>query len=65
MECRLGCGACCIAPGIHEPFAGMPQGKPAGKPRGEKGAMLKSLSKEEYERRMKALQAAMDDIEGP
>ncbi|MDN3650138.1 YkgJ family cysteine cluster protein [Reinekea marina] len=30
MECRLGCGACCIAPSINEPFYGMPSGKPAG-----------------------------------
>lgn len=33
----------------------------AGGGRGGKGAMLKSLSKEEYERRMKALQAAKAD----
>jgi hypothetical protein len=30
MECRPGCGACCIAPSLVEPFAGMPEGKPAG-----------------------------------
>lgn len=30
MECRLGCGACCIAPSITSPIPGMPQGKPAG-----------------------------------
>ena len=30
MTCRAQCGACCIAPGIHTPFFGMPQGKPAG-----------------------------------
>lgn len=30
MECRLGCGACCIAPSITTPIPGMPQGKPAG-----------------------------------
>lgn len=30
MECRPGCGACCIAPSIVEPFFGMPGGKPAG-----------------------------------
>ncbi len=29
-ECRAGCGACCIAPSIHSPIPGMPQGKPAG-----------------------------------
>ncbi len=30
MECRAGCGACCIAPSITTPMPGMPQGKPAG-----------------------------------
>ena len=30
MECRLGCGACCIAPSITSPIPGMPEGKPAG-----------------------------------
>jgi len=30
MQCRFGCGACCIAPSIHHAFQGMPQGKPAG-----------------------------------
>ncbi len=30
MECRLGCGACCIAPSISSPIPGMPLGKPAG-----------------------------------
>ncbi len=30
MECRTGCGACCIAPSITSPIPGMPQGKPAG-----------------------------------
>ncbi|WP_230390647.1 YkgJ family cysteine cluster protein [Reinekea sp. G2M2-21] len=30
MECREQCGACCIAPGISQPFYGMPNGKPAG-----------------------------------
>ena len=30
MECRLGCGACCIAPSITSPIPGMPHGKPAG-----------------------------------
>ncbi|MGL4953739.1 MAG: YkgJ family cysteine cluster protein [Culicoidibacterales bacterium] len=30
MECRLGCGACCIAPSISTPIPGMPNGKPAG-----------------------------------
>lgn len=30
MNCRAGCGACCIAPSISSPIPGMPQGKPAG-----------------------------------
>jgi hypothetical protein len=30
MDCRSGCGACCIAPSITSPIPGMPQGKPAG-----------------------------------
>ncbi len=30
MECRVGCGACCIAPSISSPIPGMPRGKPAG-----------------------------------
>ncbi len=30
MECRIGCGACCIAPSISSPLPGMPGGKPAG-----------------------------------
>lgn len=30
MQCRSGCGACCIAPSINQPFWGMPNGKPAG-----------------------------------
>jgi len=29
MQCREGCGACCIAPSIREGFWGMPEGKPA------------------------------------
>ena len=32
MECRPGCGACCIAPSISSPLPGMPHGKPAGIP---------------------------------
>ena len=32
MECRPGCGACCIAPSISSPIPGMPHGKPAGVP---------------------------------
>lgn len=30
MDCRLGCGACCIAPSISSPIPGMQQGKQAG-----------------------------------
>lgn len=30
MQCRMGCGACCIAPSISSPIPGMPNGKPAG-----------------------------------
>jgi hypothetical protein len=30
MDCRVGCGACCIAPSISSPIPGMPEGKPAG-----------------------------------
>lgn len=30
MECRSGCGACCIAPSITSPIPGMPKGKAAG-----------------------------------
>lgn len=29
-DCRVGCGACCIAPSISSAIPGMPQGKPAG-----------------------------------
>lgn len=32
MDCRAGCGACCIAPSISSPIPGMPYGKPAGMP---------------------------------
>ncbi len=32
VECRPGCGACCIAPSISSPIPGMPHGKPAGIP---------------------------------
>jgi len=31
MKCRIGCGACCIAPSISSPIPGMPDGKPAGR----------------------------------
>ena len=30
MECRPGCGACCICMSISSPIPGMPCGKPAG-----------------------------------
>jgi Fe-S-cluster containining protein len=30
MDCREGCGACCIAPSISSAIPGMPEGKPAG-----------------------------------
>lgn len=29
LQCRVGCGACCIAPSISSPIPGMPNGKPA------------------------------------
>ncbi len=30
LSCRIGCGACCIAPSISSVIPGMPEGKPAG-----------------------------------
>jgi uncharacterized protein len=30
MECRVGCGACCIAPSISSSIPGMMEGKPSG-----------------------------------
>ncbi len=30
MACRIGCGACCVAPSISSSIPGMPGGKPAG-----------------------------------
>jgi Fe-S-cluster containining protein len=30
MDCRTGCGACCVAISISSPIPGMPAGKPAG-----------------------------------
>lgn len=30
MDCRPGCGACCIAPSISSAIPEMPRGKPAG-----------------------------------
>lgn len=30
MDCRIGCGACCVALSISSPIPGMPHGKPAG-----------------------------------
>ncbi|MFA7388439.1 MAG: YkgJ family cysteine cluster protein [Thiohalobacteraceae bacterium] len=32
VQCRAGCGACCIAPSISSPIPGLPGGKPAGVP---------------------------------
>jgi Fe-S-cluster containining protein len=32
MECRKGCGACCIAMAIESPIPGMPAGKKTGVP---------------------------------
>ena len=32
MDCRIGCGACCIAPSITSALPGMPGGKAAGEP---------------------------------
>ena len=34
MECRLGCGACCIAPSISSPIPGMPVVNGISKPAG-------------------------------
>ena len=30
MDCRVGCGACCVALSISSPIPGMPDGKAAG-----------------------------------
>ena len=30
MDCRPGCGACCIAPSISRSLPALPDGKPAG-----------------------------------
>jgi Fe-S-cluster containining protein len=30
VDCRIGCGACCIGLSISSPIPGMPAGKPAG-----------------------------------
>jgi Fe-S-cluster containining protein len=30
MNCRSGCGACCIAPSISPSYPALPEGKPAG-----------------------------------
>lgn len=30
FECRIGCGACCIAPSISSSIPGMEKGKPPG-----------------------------------
>lgn len=32
LQCRSGCGACCIAASISSPLPNMPGGKPAGQP---------------------------------
>ncbi len=32
MDCRKGCGACCVVPSISSPIPGMPAGKPAFTP---------------------------------
>ena len=41
MNCRLHCGACCIAPSISSPTPKHPQGKPAGVPCGHLNAELR------------------------
>jgi uncharacterized protein len=30
MDCRVGCGACCVELSVSSPIPGMPNGKPAG-----------------------------------
>ena len=30
IDCRTGCGACCVVPSISSPIPGMPGGKSAG-----------------------------------
>ena len=32
MNCRSGCGACCVVPSITSPIPGMPDGNAAGVP---------------------------------
>jgi Fe-S-cluster containining protein len=32
LNCRVGCGACCMVISISSPIPGMPEGKPAGIP---------------------------------
>jgi uncharacterized protein len=32
MDCRIGCGACCVVPSISSRIPGMPGGKPAFTP---------------------------------
>jgi Fe-S-cluster containining protein len=39
MDCRPGCGACCIAPSISSPIPGNP-GMPGGKPAGMRCVQL-------------------------
>ncbi len=40
MECRLGCGACCIAPSISSPIPGMPVVNGISKPAGVRCVQL-------------------------
>lgn len=40
MECRLGCGACCIAPSISSPIPGMPMIRGISKPAGVRCVQL-------------------------
>ncbi len=49
MNCRAGCGACCIAPSITSAIPGMPHGKPAGVPciHLDKGKLCRLFNKPE------------------
>jgi Fe-S-cluster containining protein len=40
MECRVGCGACCIAPSISSPIPGMPVKEGVSKPAGVRCVQL-------------------------
>ncbi len=44
MDCRVGCGACCIAPSISSPIPGNP-GMPDGKPAGARCIQLDSYNR--------------------